>query len=160
MTSTFNALDQKFGVAEPTTMAPVESTITALKTTDQVIANDNPELAEVDNDLIAARKSLRSLLDQAQDAATEAMSIAIQSQQPRAFEVASQMVKAASDLASSILDYHKKVKDIKEEEEKKPQKIGTQNVFIGSTSELMKALRENGIAPPAITAKASVVNDG
>ena len=54
----------------------------------------------------------------------------------------------------------KKVKDIKEEEEKKPQKIGTQNVFIGSTSELMKALRENGIAPPAITAKASVVNDG
>ena len=88
------------------------------------------------------------------------MSIAIQSQQPRAFEVASQMVKAASDLASSILDYHKKVKDIKEEEEKKPQKIGTQNVFIGSTSELMKALRENGIAPPAITAKASVVNDG
>jgi hypothetical protein len=98
-----------------------------------------PEPIEKTNDAEKARQTLHGLIDKGSEAIDGILHIAKNSDQPRAYEVAGQLIKTISDVAKDLIDVKKKVHDM----EKEPgTKINTQNnVFVGSTHELMKMLK-------------------
>lgn len=98
-----------------------------------------PEPIEETNDAEKARQTLHGLIDKGSEAIDGILHIAKNSDQPRAYEVAGQLIKTISDVAKDLIDVKKKVHDM----EKEPgTKINTQNnVFVGSTHELMKMLK-------------------
>jgi flagellar biosynthesis regulator FlbT len=96
---------------------------------------------EQDDDFQMARSALRSLITKNDDILTELIHISKNSEHPRAFEVAGQLVKAQTEIAKELVGLHKTKKDI-DKAAGKSASIGTQNniVFAGSTSELMKMI--------------------
>lgn len=94
----------------------------------------------LDDDAAHARETLRNLIDKGNEAIDGILHIAKNSDHPRAYEVAGQLIKTVSDTAKDLLEVQKRKKDL--EKEDKP-KIQTQNnLFVGSTHELLKAMKQ------------------
>lgn len=89
------------------------------------------------------RAELYSLIDQGQEAVRGALEVAQESGHPRAYEVAVAAMKHVADMAEKLQDLHKKMKDL-DEEKKGPSKVTNNAMFVGSTSELQKMLKEMG----------------
>ena len=91
-----------------------------------------------------ARAQLYNVVETMQEGIQGAMEVAQQAEHPRAFEVALNGAKAMSEVVEKLADLHKKMDDLERE---KPTPQATQNVqnnmFVGSTAELMKMLKEN-----------------
>jgi hypothetical protein len=96
--------------------------------------------SEDKDDFTVARETLRDMITKNEDVINDLVSIAKQSEHPRAFEVVAELVKAQTGLAKELMTLHKIKKDVDGEQE--PSKIGTQNniVFAGSTADLMKMI--------------------
>jgi len=70
--------------------------------------------------------------------------VAKQSESPRAYEVVAGMIKNISDVTKELIDLQKKMKELNEETPKTQNGVNVQNaVFVGSTAELQKLLRQN-----------------
>ena len=89
------------------------------------------------------RGELYSLIDQGQEAVRGALEVAQESGHPRAYEVAVAAMKHVSDMTEKLQDLHKKMKDISAEE-RGPSKVTNNAMFVGSTTELQKMLKEMG----------------
>ena len=63
---------------------------------------------------------------------------------PRAYEVAGQLIKSVSDATDKLMDLQKKLKDVNEEQQQKGPSTVNNALFVGSTSELAKLLK-NGV---------------
>ena len=87
------------------------------------------------------RGQLYSLIDQGQEAVRDALDDAQESGHPRAFEVATNAMKQVADMTDKLMDLQKKVKDL-DEEKKGPSKVTNNAMFVGSTSELQKMLKQ------------------
>ncbi len=124
---TFAALDKTFG----TEITPVPEVVAVPVT--------------VEDDFDQARQTLKNLISKGEIALDGMMDVARQSDHPRAYEVTGQLIKTVAETAKDLLALQKAKKDIQGPEEK-PQQIGTQNniVFAGSTTDLIKALRNKG----------------
>ena len=125
---TFAALDQAFGTA----VTPVPEAAVVPVT--------------VEDDFDQARQTLKNLISKGEQALDGMMDVARQSDHPRAYEVTGQLIKTVADTAKDLLALQKAKKDIQGPEERPQQAIGTQNniVFAGSTTDLIKALRNKG----------------
>ena len=95
------------------------------------------------NDYKYARENLYGLVERGQDAIDGILDVAKETEHPRAYEVAGQLLKTVGDTAEKLLDLQKKIKELEKDEE--GQKIGTQHnhLYVGSTSELQKFLKKN-----------------
>ena len=102
---------------------------------------ENKDHSELDYDYI--RGTLYSLIEKGQEAATSLLELAQDGQQPRAYEVFGQLIKSVADSTDKLMDIHQKVKDLKKEEKSGPKNI-TNALFVGSTAELQKLLK-NGL---------------
>lgn len=94
-----------------------------------------------DNDFEYSRRVYHDLLAKGSEALEEMMEVARATEHPRAFEVLSNMMKNMGDINGSLMDLHKKKKDFNKED--KPIEIPNQttnNVFVGSTSDLQRML--------------------
>ena len=89
------------------------------------------------------RGELYSLIDQGQEAVRGALEVAQESGHPRAYEVAVAAMKHVADLTEKLLALHKKMKDL-DEEAKGPSKVTNNAMFVGSTAELQKMLKQMG----------------
>jgi len=87
------------------------------------------------------RGELYSLIDQGQEAVRGALEVAQESGHPRAFEVATNAMKQVADMTDKLMDLQKKVKDL-DEEKKGPSKVTNNAMFVGSTAELQKMLKQ------------------
>ena len=87
------------------------------------------------------RAELYRLIDQGQEAVQGALEVAQESGHPRAFEVATNAMKQVADMTDKLADLHKKMKDL-DEEKKGPSKVTNNAMFVGSTSELQKMLKQ------------------
>ena len=87
------------------------------------------------------RGQLYSLIDQGQEAVRDALEVAQESGHPRAFEVATNAMKQVADMTDKLMDLQKKVKDL-DEEKKGPKNVTNNAMFVGSTSELQKMLKQ------------------
>ena len=89
------------------------------------------------------RGELYSLIDQGQEAVRGALEVAQESGHPRAYEVAVAAMKHVSDMTEKLQDLLKKMKDLSAEE-RGPSKVTNNAMFVGSTTELQKMLKEMG----------------
>ena len=89
------------------------------------------------------RGELYSLIDQGQEAVRGALEVAQESGHPRAYEVATNAMKQVADMTDKLMDLQKKVKDL-DEEKRGPSKVTNNAMFVGSTAELQKMLKQMG----------------
>jgi len=95
------------------------------------------------NDYKYARENLYGLVERGQDAIEGILDVAKETEHPRAYEVAGQLLKTVGDTAEKLLDVQKKLKELEKDDEEK--RIGTQHnhLYVGSTSDLQKYLKKN-----------------
>tara|TARA_Y100001951_G_C11069915_1_gene145516 strand:- start:156 stop:521 length:366 start_codon:yes stop_codon:yes gene_type:complete len=118
----------------------IESTIK--KESAEVIKKVPARTDNVETDYRYARENLYNLVERGQDAIDGILELSRETEHPRAYEVAGQLIKTVADTAEKLIDLQKKVKDVESEEQKR---IGTQHnhLYVGSTSELQKFLKKN-----------------
>lgn len=88
------------------------------------------------------RGNLYSLIEKGQEAVDGILELAQESDQPRAYEVAGQLIKHVGDVADKLVDLQKKVADI-ENPKGSTKEVNTTNntMFVGSTADLAKFLK-------------------
>lgn len=116
----------------------------------QIISPNGDIIPPKDNILDAdydhSRANLYTLIDKGKLALEHAISVAQQSEQPRAFEVVSTLIKDLADVNNKLIDLHKKKQAIEAAKiqpsapENDPKNITNNAIFVGSTSELSKML--------------------
>jgi tetrahydromethanopterin S-methyltransferase subunit G len=98
---------------------------------------------DLEKDYEYTRGELYSLIDQGQEAVRGALEVAQESGHPRAYEVAVAAMKHVADMTEKLQDLHKKMKDL-DEEIKGPKNITNNAMFVGSTTDLQKMLKQMG----------------
>lgn len=100
-----------------------------------------PEEKNVDNDYKYSRDTYYELVEKGKENLELMIEVARESEHPRAFEVLSGMIKNISDVNDRLMDLNKKKKDLDKKEEIKNIANTTNNLFVGSTAELQKILK-------------------
>lgn len=99
---------------------------------------------DLKKDYITVRKNLREILMTGADAIDSVLTVAKESDSPRAYEVAAQLIKAVADVNKDLLEIHKKVKEIQggDVSSQKATSITNNSIFVGSTKDLQAVVRE------------------
>ena len=97
---------------------------------------------DVERDYKYTRGQLYSLIEKGQEAINGIMEVAGESANPRAYEVAGQLIKSVADSTDKLMDLQKKMKDIDEDSTKTQNNVTNNALFVGSTSELSKLLKQ------------------
>ena len=97
---------------------------------------------DVEKDYKYTRGQLYSLIEKGQEAINGIMELAGESASPRAYEVAGQLIKSVADSTDKLMDLQKKMKDMDEETTKTQNNVTNNALFVGSTSELSKLLKQ------------------
>ena len=97
---------------------------------------------DVSKDYDYTRGNLYSLIEKGQEAINGIMEVAGETASPRAYEVAGQLIKSVADTTDKLADLHKKVKDIEADNPKSQNTVTNNALFVGSTSELSKMLKD------------------
>jgi len=105
---------------------------------EKIEKKDDPTL-----DYEYSRGNLYSLIEKGQEAINGILELAQESEMPRAYEVAGQLIKNVADATDKLMDLQKKLKDVNEEKETKGPTTVNNSLFVGSTAELQKFLKQN-----------------
>ena len=97
---------------------------------------------DIRNDYEYTRGNLYSIIEKGQEAINGILELAQESDMPRAYEVAGQLVKSVSDATDKLMDLQKKLKDVEEESVQKGPSTVNNSLFVGSTADLAKMLKE------------------
>ena len=100
-----------------------------------------PEEKNIDNDYKYSRDTYYELVEKGKQSLELMIEVARESEHPRAFEVLSGMIKNISDVNDRLMDLNKKKKDIDKKDEVKKIANTTNNLFVGSTTELQELLK-------------------
>ena len=130
MNKDFSGLEKAFG-DEPTELQKhVEKTKDLRKS----------QTPEVQQDYEISRAQLHNLVMKGQEAVDGILDVARASDHPRAYEVAATTIKAVGDVTDKLIDLQTKMKELDKEEKKGPTNV-TNAMFVGSTSDLQKMLK-------------------
>jgi hypothetical protein len=97
---------------------------------------------DIKKDYEYTRANLYSLIEKGQEAINGIMELAGDGGSPRAYEVAGQLIKSVADTTDKLIDLQKKLKDVQEDNTKISNNVTNNAVFVGSTSELSKLLKQ------------------
>lgn len=134
MKDKFEKLDETFDV-DVTPIVPEKKRI------ESEIENISSSVEDIRKDYEYTRGNLYSLIEKGQEAINGILELAQESEMPRAYEVAGQLIKSVSDATDKLMDLQKKLKDVNKEEEAKGPTNVTNALFVGSTAELQKMLK-------------------
>ncbi len=128
-----NRLDTTFNIAPSEVVVDKPETVGIQKP---------PRLTQDDitKDYEYTRGNLYSIIEKGQEAINGILELAQESEMPRAYEVAGQLIKSVSDATDKLMDLQKKLKDVNEEDKKGPTTVNNA-LFVGSTAELSKLLK-------------------
>ena len=123
----------------------------ALNTTSEIVESKptpKPEVVkskdvDIEKDYEYSRANLYSLIEKGQEAINGIMEVAGEGGSPRAYEVAGQLIKSVADTTDKLIDLQKKLKDVEEESSSKGPTNVTNALFVGSTADLAKLLKQN-----------------
>ncbi len=142
MSKKFEKLNEVFNVSS-------EAISTELDTIDKDLQSlakkqeteDKDKKSDVEKDYEYARGNLYSLMEKSQEALNGILELAQESDMPRAYEVAGQLIKSTGEIADKILLVHKILKDVEEDKPKGPTTVNNA-LFVGSTADLAKFLKQ------------------
>lgn len=140
---------QKPEIPSQETMSMYEGIEDALDVNTSIVPKEKTEVVkpamveQITKDYEYTRGNLYSLIEKGQEAVDGILELAQESDSPRAYEVAGNLIKNVADTADKLADLHKKMMEI----ENGPQGKAAQNVtnntmFVGSTAELAKFLKQ------------------
>ena len=128
MTKEYSKLDKTFNITPE--VIEEETTVVERQKPDRLTKDD------IEKDYDYTRGNLYSIIEKGQEAINGILEIAQESEMPRAYEVAGQLIKSVSDATDKLLDLQKKVKEVNEEEKKGPTSVTNNALFVGSTADL------------------------
>ena len=96
----------------------------------------------IETDYKYTRENLYGLVERGQDAVQGILDLARESEHPRAFEVAGNLIKQVADVTEKLGDLQLKMQKLKEVPSNAPKNV-TNALFVGSTTELQKMLKNN-----------------
>jgi len=134
MSKKFDDLNETFNVKAE--IIPVEK-----KSDIEKIEKISSDINDVKKDYEYTRGNLYSLIEKGQEAINGILELAQESEMPRAYEVAGQLIKNVADATDKLMDLQKKLKDIEEEKTKGPTTVNNA-LFVGSTADLTKLLKQ------------------
>ena len=139
MTKKFDQLDDAFNVATEVVTESLPAKVERQKP-DRLTKDD------IDKDYEYTRGNLYSIIEKGQEAINGILELAQESEMPRAYEVAGQLIKSVSDATDKLMDLQKKVKEVNEEEKSKGPSTVNNALFVGSTAELAKMIKESDLS--------------
>ena len=132
-----NNLDNAFNI----TPTEVEVDQTEVKEPVGIQKPDRLTKDDIEKDYEYTRGNLYSIIEKGQEAINGILELAQDSEMPRAYEVAGQLIKSVSDATDKLMDLQKKVKDVNEDAPQKGPNTVNNALFVGSTAELAKLLK-------------------
>ena len=103
------------------------------------------ETGDIDTDYRYSRENFYNLIERGQDAITGILELAQESEHPRTYEVAGQLIKTVSEVTERLADLQEKMQRLKEVPDHGPKSV-TNALFVGSTKELQALLKDNSDA--------------
>ena len=116
--------------------------VNAITKKDKEKSNIQKLTDDVSKDYDYTRGNLYSLIEKGQEAINGIMEVAGETASPRAYEVAGQLIKSVADSTDKLMDLQKKVKEIDEDNPKTQNTVTNNALFVGSTSDLSKMLKD------------------
>ena len=110
------------------------------KTSRDIVVTDKTN--DIEKDYSYTRGQLYSLIEKGQETLDGIMEVANENGSPRSYEVAGQIIKSVADTTDKLLDLQKKVKEIEEDSPKKQTNVTNNALFVGSTSDLSKMIKQ------------------
>ena len=135
MTKKFDELNNTFNISGEIVSADVDTSI-------EKVEKIATTVDDVKKDYEYTRGNLYSLIEKGQEAINGILELAQESEMPRAYEVAGQLIKNVADATDKLMDLQKKLKDIEEEKVGKGPTTVNNALFVGSTAELAKLLKQ------------------
>lgn len=108
---------------------------------DNLQRNDFVDKNDIRKDYEYTRGNLYSIIEKGQEAINGILELAQETEQARAYEVAGQLIKSVSDATDKLMELQKKLKDVEDVKQKGPTNV-TNALFVGSTAELQKLLKQ------------------
>ena len=139
MTKKFDQLDDAFNVATEVVTESLPAKVERQKP-------DRLSKDDIEKDYEYTRGNLYSIIEKGQEAINGILELAQESEMPRAYEVAGQLIKSVSDATDKLMDLQKKVKEVNEEEKSKGPSTVNNALFVGSTAELAKMIKESDLS--------------
>ena len=137
------------------TMSSYDPIDEALNTTSAIEVSNTPEngcitrkdstkdiTGDIDKDYEYTRANLYSLIEKGQESLNGIMELAGESASPRAYEVAGQIIKSVADTTDKLMELQKKIKEVDEDKVKTTNNVTNNAVFVGSTSDLSKMIKQ------------------
>ena len=124
-------LNEVLGVSEPTPKEVVVS---------EPVPRPSDELDDVDADYKYQRDNFYNLIEKGQNAIEGILNVAKESDHPRGYEVAGNLIKQVAEVTEKLGDLQEKMKKLKEVPNSAPKNV-TNALFVGSTAELQKMLK-------------------
>lgn len=97
---------------------------------------------DADKDYTEVRRNLKCIIEKSQEAIEGIIELAQDSQQPRAYEVVAQLIQSSLEANNKLMDLHRRMKDIKKEDKGKTTNVTNNSIYVGSTADLQKMIRE------------------
>lgn len=131
----FESIDDALGVESSIVGTDSSQTLPMKKT-------NVDHVDHIEKDYEYTRANLYSLIEKGQEAINGIMELASESDSPRAYEVAGQLIKSVADTTDKLADLQKKIKDLEEDTVKQTTNVTNNALFVGSTSDLSKLLKK------------------
>ena len=136
MTTEYKKLDKTFNINPEVVEEPTKSIERVNPPPDRLTKS------EITRDYEYTRGNLYSIIEKGQEAIDGILELAQESEMPRAYEVAGQLIKSVSDATDKLMDLQKKLKEVNEDDPKKGPTNVTNALFVGSTADLTKMLKD------------------
>ena len=134
MKDPFSDIDKALGVFDPVETAIQQNNIVVSK---KVVKSNEDD---IDNDYKYQRENFYGLVERGQDAIDGILDIAKESDHPRTYEVAGNLIKQVAEVTEKLGDLQEKMRKLKEVPNSAPKNV-TNALFVGSTAELQKMLK-------------------
>ena len=131
MTKQFDELNDEFNVSADVVQPEVVK---------EKIEKVRESVDDVKKDYEYTRGNLYSIIEKGQEALNGILELAQESEMPRAYEVAGQLIKNVANATDKLMKLQKELKDVNEESTKGPTNV-TNALFVGSTADLAKLLK-------------------
>ena len=133
MSKTKDIIDEALGAVELAKSEPVQK---------KVIPRPKEDNEDIENDYKYQRENFYNLVEKGTDAIEGILEIARESEHPRTYEVAGNLIKQVAEVTEKLGDLQEKMKKLKEVPNNAPKSV-TNALYVGSTAELQKMLRSD-----------------
>lgn len=139
MTKKFDKLNKAFNIENESEV--VDTEVTEVTTELESVPQKHSVVDDIKKDYEYTRGNLYSIIEKGQEAINNVLELAQETDTPRAYEVVGQLIKNVSDATDKLIDLQKKIKDLDEVKQQKGPTNVTNALFVGSTAELSKMLK-------------------